>query len=43
VPKQLGELMSDEDPEKVGRVVRAFMQMKKFDIAKLQAAHDGKE
>jgi predicted 3-demethylubiquinone-9 3-methyltransferase (glyoxalase superfamily) len=42
VPKQLGELMSSDDPEKVGRVVQAFMQMKKFDIAKLQEAYDGK-
>jgi predicted 3-demethylubiquinone-9 3-methyltransferase (glyoxalase superfamily) len=41
VPKQLGELMSG-DPEKTGRVMQAFMQMKKFDIAKLQEAYDGK-
>ena len=36
VPKILGELMAD--PEKVDRVVKAFMQMKKFDIATLQNA-----
>lgn len=42
VPKQLGEYMSDPDPKKVGRVTDAFMQMKKFDIAKLQAAYEGK-
>ena len=41
VPKQLGELMSG-DPEKTGRVIEVFMQMKKFDIAKLQEAYDGK-
>ncbi len=33
VPKNLGKLMSD--PEKSQRVVQAFMQMKKFDIATL--------
>jgi predicted 3-demethylubiquinone-9 3-methyltransferase (glyoxalase superfamily) len=42
VPKQLGELMGSDDPEKTGRVMQAFMQMKKFDIAKLQEAYDGK-
>jgi predicted 3-demethylubiquinone-9 3-methyltransferase (glyoxalase superfamily) len=42
VPKQLGELLTSDDPEKVGRVMEAFMQMKKFDIAKLQEAYDGK-
>ncbi|HMI09293.1 MAG TPA: VOC family protein [Candidatus Saccharimonadales bacterium] len=42
VPKQLGEFMTSDDPEKVGRVMEAFMQMKKFDIAKLQEAYDGK-
>lgn len=36
VPKILGKLMAD--PEKVDRVVKAFMQMKKFDIATLQNA-----
>ncbi len=38
VPKQLGELMSGNDKEKSARVMQAFMQMKKFDIAKLQEA-----
>jgi predicted 3-demethylubiquinone-9 3-methyltransferase (glyoxalase superfamily) len=33
VPTILGKLMSD--PEKSGRVMQAFMQMKKFDIEKL--------
>jgi len=41
VPKQLDELMSG-DPEKTARVIEVFMQMKKFDIAKLQEAYDGK-
>jgi hypothetical protein len=34
--------MSDKDPEKVSRVIDAFMPMKKLDIAKLQAAAEGK-
>lgn len=40
-PTVLGEMMDDEDPEKVARVIDAFMSMKKFDIAKLQAAYEG--
>lgn len=42
VPKQLGDFMDDPDQKKVDRVIAAFMQMKKFDIAKLQAAYEGK-
>ena len=40
VPKVLGELMSDPDEAKAGRVLQAMMQMKKLDIAGLQAAAD---
>lgn len=36
VPTILGELMND--PEKGPRVIKAFMQMKKFDIEKLKQA-----
>lgn len=36
VPTVLGKLMSD--PQKASRVVQAFMQMKKFDIATLMNA-----
>ncbi|MHB9142693.1 MAG: VOC family protein [Paludibacter sp.] len=36
IPGILGKLMTD--PEKGDRVVKAFMQMKKFDIATLQNA-----
>jgi predicted 3-demethylubiquinone-9 3-methyltransferase (glyoxalase superfamily) len=36
VPSILGKLMSD--PEKAPRVIKAFMQMKKFDIEKLKQA-----
>lgn len=39
-PKQLGQLVSDSDPVKAGRVMRAMMQMKKIDIAGLQQAYD---
>lgn len=40
VPKQLGQLLSDPDPVKAGRVMQAMMQMNKIDIAGLQRAHD---
>lgn len=42
VPTVLGEMMSDPDKEKVARVTEAFLAMKKFDIAKLKAAYEGK-
>lgn len=41
VPKQLGELMGDSDPEKVRRVTEAMLKMVKFDIAGLEAAARG--
>ena len=41
VPRQLGEYMSDPDPEKAGRTMQAMLQMKKLDIAGLKRAHDG--
>ena len=41
VPAQLGEYMSDSDPEKAGRAMQAMLKMKKLDIAELKAAHDG--
>lgn len=40
VPKQLGQLLSDPDPAKAGRVMQAMMQMKKIDIAGLQRAYE---
>jgi len=42
VPTVLNELLSDSDSAKVGRVTKAFMQMKKFDIAELKKAYEGK-
>ncbi len=40
-PKVFGEMMSKGTPEQRARLNQTFMQMKKFDIAKLQAAFDG--
>jgi predicted 3-demethylubiquinone-9 3-methyltransferase (glyoxalase superfamily) len=42
VPTILGSLMTDKDPKKTDRVMRAVLQMKKLDIAKLKAASEGK-
>ena len=42
IPKQLGELMGDKDPEKAQRVVQAMLKMNKIIIADLQKAYDGK-
>jgi len=41
IPKQLGELMGDKDPEKAQRVVQAMLKMNKIIIADLQKAYDG--
>lgn len=41
VPSIMGELMGDPDPVKAKRTAEAMMQMMKFDIAALKAAHDG--
>ena len=43
VPTILGQLMSDPDAEKAGRVTRAMLKMTKLDIAVLQQAYDGDE
>lgn len=43
VPEILGDLMSDDDDEKSGRVMKAMLAMAKLDIAGLQAAYDGRE
>ena len=42
VPKQLGELLGDPDPEKSGRVMQAMLKMRKIIVADLQMAYDGK-
>ncbi|MFA9289369.1 MAG: VOC family protein [Weeksellaceae bacterium] len=41
-PIALDKMMNDADPDKVARVTQAFLQMKKFDIAKLKQAYEGK-
>lgn len=41
VPKALGELITDPDPEKSMRVMNAMLQMKKIDVAELEKAHRG--
>lgn len=41
IPKQLNELMSDQDAEKAARVTHAMLQMKKLVIADLEKAYDG--
>lgn len=40
IPRALGELMSDPNPAKAGSVMQAMLQMKKIEIAGLQAAYD---
>ncbi len=42
VPNVLGELLSSTDQKKIERVTACFLQMKKFDIAKLKEAYEGK-
>ena len=42
VPVALLEMMMDPDTRKSARVMKAFLQMKKFDIAALKHAYDGK-
>jgi predicted 3-demethylubiquinone-9 3-methyltransferase (glyoxalase superfamily) len=41
-PTVLPQMLMDPDPAKAGRVTKAFLQMKKFDIAALKRAYDGK-
>ena len=40
-PTVLDKLLQDKDQEKVDRVMKAMLQMKKIDIAGLQKAYDG--
>lgn len=40
VPTALGDMMSDEDEEKAGRVMHAMLQMEKIDIATLKRAYE---
>lgn len=40
-PVRLAAMMRDGTPEQVARVTRAFLGMKKFDLATLEAAYEG--
>jgi predicted 3-demethylubiquinone-9 3-methyltransferase (glyoxalase superfamily) len=40
IPTALGELMSDPDSEKAGRVVQAMLKMNKIDVPTLQQAYN---
>jgi predicted 3-demethylubiquinone-9 3-methyltransferase (glyoxalase superfamily) len=42
VPAALGDMMADRDRERARRVSEAMLKMKKFDIAALKAAYDGR-
>jgi len=41
IPKQLGELMGDPDPEKARRVRDAMLRMRKIIVADLRKAYQG--
>lgn len=41
IPRQLGELMSGDDPEGVKRTTMAMMKMHKLNVAELEAAYKG--
>ena len=41
VPRQLGEMLGDKDPERSKRVMQAMLQMKKIDVEGLKKAYEG--
>jgi predicted 3-demethylubiquinone-9 3-methyltransferase (glyoxalase superfamily) len=41
IPKGLGELIGDPDPERAQRATQAMLQMKKLDINAIRRAYDG--
>jgi predicted 3-demethylubiquinone-9 3-methyltransferase (glyoxalase superfamily) len=41
IPRALGELLGDEDPEKAERVMNAMLQMTRIDIDGLRRAYEG--
>lgn len=41
-PVPLTQMMKDKDEKRLARVTQAFLQMKKFNIAELQKAYEGK-
>ncbi|MBI3231540.1 MAG: VOC family protein [Candidatus Doudnabacteria bacterium] len=42
VPTAMNEIMASGNKEKIARATEAFLKMKKFDIAKLKKAYEGK-
>jgi predicted 3-demethylubiquinone-9 3-methyltransferase (glyoxalase superfamily) len=42
VPADMDQMMQDQDPERTARVTKAFLKMKKFDLAELRRAYEGK-
>ena len=42
VPAALHTMIQDKDQEKAARVTRAFLRMKKLELAELQSAYEGK-
>ena len=40
IPKALGQMLSDKDAQKSGRVMQAMLKMKKIDVKVLQDAYD---
>jgi len=42
-PTTIGEMMKNGTREQVDRITQAFLPMKKFDLAALQSAYEGKE
>jgi len=43
VPTILSQMLSDKDQKKTARVTEAFLKMKKFEIARLKTAYEGKK
>lgn len=41
-PTILGKMMKEGSPEQIARVTQAFLKMKKFDIALIEEAYEGK-
>ena len=41
VPTEMEEIMNNGTPEQIARVTKAFLKMKKFDLAELQKAYKG--
>jgi predicted 3-demethylubiquinone-9 3-methyltransferase (glyoxalase superfamily) len=43
IPRVLGEMLSDEDPEKAKRVMNAMLQMSKIEIEGLRQAYESEQ